>query len=59
MCHHVSTTPNGVQHDVKKAYYTDAGLRSQRGQEYECDDNGWVTPKMSDTSNQSADGTQS
>ena len=53
---------NGVQHDVKKAYYTDAGaktLRSQRGQEYECDDNGWVTPKMSDTSNQSADGTQS
>lgn len=46
---------NGVQHDVKKAYYTDAGtkaLRSQRGQEYECDDKGWVTHKMSDTSNQ-------
>lgn len=47
---------NGAQHDIKKAYYTDAGvktLRSQRGQEYDCDDNGWVTPKMSDTSNQS------
>lgn len=47
---------NGVQHDVMKAYYTDKGvkkLRSQRGQEYSCDDNGWVVPVKSDTSNQS------
>lgn len=52
---------DGVMHDVKKAYYTDPGqktLRSQRGQEYLVDENGWVTPVMSDTSNESADGTQ-
>lgn len=49
---------NGVQHDVKKAYYTDKGvktLRSQRGQEFSCDKQGWVVPVLSDTSNQSND----
>lgn len=49
---------NGVQHDIMKAYYTDKGkktLRSQRGQVYACDKNGWVTPVMSDTSNQTND----
>ena len=50
---------NGAQHDVKKLYYTDVTnetLRNQRGQEFHSDDKGWVTPKMSDTSNQSDDG---
>lgn len=49
---------NGVQHDVKKAYYTDNGVKqlwSQRGQEFSCDKKGWVTPVMSDTSNQTND----
>lgn len=37
----------GVQHDVKKAYYSDVKkttLLSQRGEQYAVDKNGWITP---------------
>lgn len=38
---------NGVQHDVKKAFYSDVKacqLQSQRGSRFNVDANGWITP---------------
>lgn len=38
---------NGVQHDVKKAFYSDVKkctLMSQRGTHFNVDENGWITP---------------
>ena len=38
---------NGVQHDVKKAFYSDVRdctLMTQRGGQYKVDANGWITP---------------
>lgn len=38
---------NGVQHDVTKYYWTDVKgmiLVSLKGQQYQVDDNGWVSP---------------
>ena len=38
---------NGVQHDVKKAFYSDVKgctLMSQRGTQFNVDEKGWITP---------------
>lgn len=51
---------DGVQHDVTKFYLTDKGekqLQSMRGETFNVDKHGWVTRAMSDTSNQTDDGT--
>lgn len=45
----------GVQHNVNKFYNTDVKnttLLSQRGEQFKVDDNGWVTPQLSDSSTQ-------
>lgn len=45
---------NGVQHDVKKAFYSDVKdctLMSQRGGQYKVDANGWISPIPGTTTN--------
>ena len=53
---------NGVQYDVKKAFYSDVKnciLVSQRGSTYEVDKKGWITPiKPNPTPEASAEGQQ-
>lgn len=53
---------NGVQHDVKKAFYSDVKacqLLSQRGSRFNVDQNGWITPIQEPTTPEaSAEGTQ-
>ena len=42
----------GIQHDVKKAFYSDVKgctLMSQRGTQYNVDMNGWITPAQPTT----------
>ena len=51
---------NGVQHDVKKAFYSDVKdctLMSQRGSQFKADANGWILPipGQTDNSNTPAD----
>lgn len=50
---------NGVQHDVKKWYLTDVEsttLKNVKGDEFNVDDNGWVSPKKVETTETNADG---
>lgn len=53
---------NGVQHDIKKAFYSDVKgctLMSQRGQQYNVDKKGWITPVQPTTTPEaSAEGQQ-
>ena len=53
---------NGVQHDVKKAFYSDVKgctLMSQRGQQFNVDEKGWITPvQTTPTPEASAEGQQ-
>lgn len=50
---------NGAQHDVKKWYLTDVKsttLKNVKGDEFQVDDNGWVSPKKVVTPETNADG---
>ena len=50
---------NGSQHDVKKWYLTDVKsttLRNVKGNEFNVDANGWVSPKKVETPETNADG---
>ena len=48
---------NGVQHEVKKAFYSDVKdctLLSQRGSHFHVDDKGWITPVQESPAPQSS-----
>lgn len=50
---------NGAQHDVKKWYLTDVKsttLKNVKGDEFNVDANGWVSPKKVETTETNADG---